>query len=466
MKRTLARTISLALAVMLANGAGLVPGGVQPVAASWQGSITVYPDGDGSGRVTSDDGGIDCGYANLRNSGDCSQTYIWPDFQSSVVVTLMFQPAPDSKVCLDSVPGCVESGAAYEISYEFKPEYTNELFVLPEFRLKTYTVAAKAFPSGTGEFTGNGTSCQPPVGYLICRSFRHGEQVTLQAVPGQGHVFTAWQEAPCAGQGKTCTFTANANLRLTAAFDVWLVRIESPAQGGTICASALDPTVVAGCAPPSGIFRFYGFHGRRHLFTAEPASGWRFKTWGAGPCSGQDATCVFTLSSDVSIKPAFEQIPAPTRTPSPTPKPTPTTRPTTSPVSTPGRSSTPPPASTQPAPAMSSAPSTAPGSSAVPSAAGATEEPSDSMIPGTAPSSGVAPLPVATPDPGLATPPPLESGGPVVSATSPAPGAPLDGLVLGLLIALVFVALLAAGYFTGRRARRSRGPAGATPPQA
>src|SRR5262245_41148930 len=89
----------------------------RPVAALWDRMLKVfiYADGvnfgDGSGRVTSDDGLIDCHWPPDESGyGTCSANYLFPELLPSADVTLTFDPSDGSYVCLTSATTCYENG--------------------------------------------------------------------------------------------------------------------------------------------------------------------------------------------------------------------------------------------------------------------------------------------------------------------------------------------------------------------
>ena len=61
------------------------------------------------------------------------------------------------------------------------------------------------------------TNCSPACPHLDT-AFPLGSRVTAIATPGTGSVFARWDQGVCAGQGATCTFTANYDSCITAEF--------------------------------------------------------------------------------------------------------------------------------------------------------------------------------------------------------------------------------------------------------
>jgi hypothetical protein len=180
--------------------------------------------------------------------------------------------------------------------------------------------------------------------------------------------------------------------------------------------------------------------------TATPNGASQFVGW-SGPCAGQGATCVFTLSENTVVVASFE--PAATPTPSPTPSttaavtPPPTTPPTPSSASTP----TPVAQSTQAA-TVQPAPSTAPTESPMPIAASADPQlsPDAHLEPSHSPPA-VGGLPAPT---GGEPPPANEAPIPVLEQPAAAGTGALDLTPIFLAIVLAG-GMIGAGIFAGLR---------------
>lgn len=439
-RHLLRRAASLAMILALANAAGLVPGGVPHAAAAWSGSINVYVNtGDGAGRVTSDDGGIDCVFADNRATGDCEQTYVWADLLSSVLVGITYTPATGSYVCLIDTLSCTTSGAPVSYNLEFKRGQTNQAVISPSFWLKTYQVLADA--QGPGSVSVNGGACTPPSGIDDCGSFKHGSTVTLVATPDGDYPFNGWAGHPC-GAATTCSFTITSQPSdsYTAIFGQIYVVIRS-GGGGKVCKS-------------DGVFctrSGMGFAVQKHesvTIIAVPDAGWTFDGWSVAPCLGKPATCTFTALADVDVTASFRKLAtaAPSSPPA-SPRPTASPRATVVPSGVAASSPT-VPSSTGPA-ASSAPPTDAAPTAATPSPDG-TQLGAPSLQPSGGPG-GMAAAPSSTPSSG---------GAPVVDDRTSG-GA--DVTVLLALLVMLAAILVGTGVFIGRRGGRR---SGSTPPRA
>lgn len=145
----------------------------------------------GTGTVTSNPSGINCGTA-------CKAP-----FQSGTQVTLTATPAANS-VFTGWGGACAGTGTC-NLTLTANTSVSATFTTLP-----VLTVSV----SGTGTVTSNpsgidcGTTCKA--------SFQSGTQVTLTATPGAGSVFAGWGGA-CTGTG-TCNLTLTADTSVTATF--------------------------------------------------------------------------------------------------------------------------------------------------------------------------------------------------------------------------------------------------------
>ncbi|HUG26917.1 MAG TPA: M12 family metallo-peptidase [Gemmatimonadales bacterium] len=157
--------------------------------------LTVTTAWTGSGTVTSDPSGIDCG-------ATCSRL-----FDSGAVVTLLAQPASGSAFAGWSGSGCSGTGTcqvtmteARDITASFTRHYT-------------LTVTTEGTGRGTVTSDPSGIAC----GATCSRFFDSGDVVTLSAQPASGAVFAGWSGSGCVGT-ETCQVTMNAPQSITASF--------------------------------------------------------------------------------------------------------------------------------------------------------------------------------------------------------------------------------------------------------
>ena len=417
--------------------AGTWLGTPKPALAAWERVLTVdfFSNGDygsGKGRVTSDDGAIDCSADTGFESGDCSEHYVLPNFQTSYEVTLTMTPATGSYVCLSTTNLCQPGGGAQTFPVHFDLVTPGDQTVTPSFNLRTFQVHLDV--DGPGAVTGNGAFCPTGGNADYCGLFKYGQQATLVAHPDAGYPFNFWSGDQCLSeQTTTCSFTVTGNNDLIAYFGRVRLTIRR-AGSGTVCLKSII------CVEPPGTgIRFNPIKGTTFTLVGQAATGWRFDHWSAGPCGGKPATCVFVLAGETDITGTFVAISTPGPTGNPSTKPVRNRQP---------RRSASAPAAT--ASAGSSAPAT--------------------PVAGPGDSSGQSGGPVGASDAPVASPTDATGAGgsPRASATATvdaegAAGGP--GSLLLIVAVLIAAGSVIVGLALGRR-RRADGSAGATPPRA
>ncbi len=93
------------------------------------------------------------------------------------------------------------------------------------------------------------TNCSPACPHLDT-AFPLGSRVTAIATPGTGSVFARWDQGVCAGQGATCTFTANYDSCITAEF--LLSNPTAPPQSLPTITCGNDPNYATGADLSAG----------------------------------------------------------------------------------------------------------------------------------------------------------------------------------------------------------------------
>lgn len=208
--------------------------------------LTVTKAGTGSGTVTSNPQGIDCGTT-------CTAT-----FPRGTVVALTATPASGSTV--SNWSGCDS----------VSQDNRQCTVTMNSNRTVTVTFSTTATFTLTVTVSGNGSVSSNPAGINNCRgtcsaSFATNTTVTLTASPDSGWSFSSWGGA-CSGTG-TCQITMDANKSVTATFTqkpVLTVNISGTGSGtvtsspsgincGSVCsASFVRDTQVTLTATPDG----------------------------------------------------------------------------------------------------------------------------------------------------------------------------------------------------------------------
>jgi uncharacterized repeat protein (TIGR02543 family) len=156
--------------------------------------LTVTKSGTGSGTVTSNPAGIDCG-------SDCSENY-----DHGTTVTLIASASTGSTFTGWS-GGCSGTGACV-VTMDATQSVT------ATFALNNYTLTVTKAGTGAGTVTSSpaGINC----GGTCSAAFTYGTGVTLTASPANGSTFAGWSGA-CTGTG-VCNVTLNTNQAVQALF--------------------------------------------------------------------------------------------------------------------------------------------------------------------------------------------------------------------------------------------------------
>ena len=248
--------------------------------------LTGILNGSGSGNLTSNPAGLDCGSQNTNCSAD---------FPTGSAVTVSAAPDPNST--FNGWSGACSGTGACNLSMNADRQVTATFNVKP---LLSVSLAGNL--SGTGTVASNppGINCQnPPQATSVCQAyFLPGSSVQLAATPGPGSVFAGWDTA-CSGTA-SCTITMNADQSVGATFNgpptvnVGLVGTGS----GTVTSTPAGincPAAQCSSTFPSGT---------PVTLTATPGSGSGFDGW-SGPCTGA-GSCSFHVTSDQSVGATFD----------------------------------------------------------------------------------------------------------------------------------------------------------------
>jgi uncharacterized repeat protein (TIGR01451 family) len=242
----------------------------------------VAKDGTGTGTVTSDPAGIDCGTT-------CSAL-----FAEGSQVTLTVTPDADSTFtgwtgdCTGTDPCQLTMDADHSVSATF------------DLAPVTHTLTVAKDGTGTGTVTSDpaGIDC----GTTCSAEFAEGSLVTLTATPDADSSFTGWS-GDCTGTGP-CQLTMGADHSATATFGLVVVdRSLTVAKDGTGTGTVTsDPAGIDCGTTCSALFA----EGSQVTLTATPDADSTFTGW-TGDCTGTDP-CQLTMGVDHSVGATFGAI--------------------------------------------------------------------------------------------------------------------------------------------------------------
>ncbi len=239
-------------------------------------TLSVTKTGLGTGTVTSDPAGIDCGSICMY------------DFPSDTVVTLAASAAAGST--FTGWGGACSGSSTCQVTMDAAKSVT------ATFALNAYTLTVSKAGNGSGTVTSSpaGISC----GSTCSADFDFSTLVTLTAGALAGSTFTGWDGA-CSGSG-TCQVTMDAARSVTATFtlNVYTLTLSKTGTGtGTVTSNPAGIDCGLDCSEP------YAFNTTVTL-TASAATGATFTGWSGGGCSGP-GTCQVTMDAARSVTATF-----------------------------------------------------------------------------------------------------------------------------------------------------------------
>jgi hypothetical protein len=169
-------------------------------------TLTVSRSGTGTGTVTSNPAGINCG-------ADCSE-----GVTPGTAVTLTATPNANSSFTGWSGGGCSGTGACVVT-------VSTATTVTATFTLNQFALTITRAGAGTGTVTSSpaGINC----GSDCTENYNVGTVVTLTATPAMGSTFAGWSGGGCAGTG-SCAVTINMAATVTATFNIAAVPPGAP----------------------------------------------------------------------------------------------------------------------------------------------------------------------------------------------------------------------------------------------
>jgi uncharacterized repeat protein (TIGR02543 family) len=240
-------------------------------------ALTVAPDGDGVGSVTSSPAGITCGTA-------CTKTYV-----QGTAVTLTARASTGS-VFTGWTGACSGSAATCTVSMS-QARSVGATFIRTHWSLAT----PKA---GTGTGTVASSPAAIACGAACSALVAVNASVTLTPTAAAESAFAGWSGA-CTGTDP-CTLTMDAAKTATATFTRTHWTLTTARTGtGSGAVSSGDGRIDCGatCSRSLPV-------GTSVTLTATPATGSRFAGW-SGACTGTASTCTVAMTAVRSVTASF-----------------------------------------------------------------------------------------------------------------------------------------------------------------
>jgi len=243
-------------------------------------TLSVSKAGTGSGTVTSNPTGINCGPT-------CSAS-----FAGGTVITLTAVPAAGSTFTgWSGDPDCSDGSVTLNASTNCTATFNTSGVGGP------FTLSVSKAGTGSGTVTSNptGINCGP----TCSASFAGGTVITLTAVPAAGSTFTGWSGDPDCSDGSV---TLNASTNCTATFNTSgaggpFTLSVSKTGSGTVTSSPAGINCGSDCSESFA-------NGTVVTLTAAPASGYTFAGW-SGDCSNASTSATITMNANKSCTAAF-----------------------------------------------------------------------------------------------------------------------------------------------------------------
>jgi hypothetical protein len=263
----------MARVILIAVTALVVLGAAAGAADAANFTTTVARDGTGTGTVTSNPAGINCGNA-------CSITQA-----SNSALTLTAAPAAGSRFVTQSLCGATVS-CPFVVDQDRTITFTFT---------KVYELTVTKSGSGSGTVSGpHGIDC----GNTCSATLDQGTVVTLTATPVGNTVFTGWSGGGCSGTG-TCQVTmdqaqtVNANFVARRTLSASIVG----AGSGKITSQPAGIDCGADCTEDYDL-------GTPVTLTAVPGAGMQLLHWN-GACTNSSLTCSFPMDQDRTVSAEF-----------------------------------------------------------------------------------------------------------------------------------------------------------------
>ncbi|MCM5680338.1 hypothetical protein M8A51_12440 [Schlegelella sp. S2-27] len=252
----------------------------------------------GSGRVTSDRGGIDC---NASGGPKCSTGY-------SALTYVRLSATPAAGATFTGWSGsCRGTNLVCRVSNS-RSRDVRATFSQAPVAVTNYSLSVSV--SGTGSVTSNpgGISCGSG-GSACTGSFANGTGVALSAQAPSGYTFQGWGGA-CSGTGSTCQVTMSQARSVSASFAV--AQPTSHTLGVAVSGTGNVRSSPSGidCGNSATDCSSSFDTASSVTLTAAAPSGQVFNGWG-GACSGTSSSCTVSMSSARSVQANFAAAPAP-----------------------------------------------------------------------------------------------------------------------------------------------------------
>jgi streptogramin lyase len=251
--------------------------------------LSVTRAGSGSGTVTSEPAGINCGKA-------CSA-----EFEEGETVQLFASVSEGSKFVSWS-GGCSGAEKVCKVTMDEAKS------VIATFGPESPTgVLLSVIKEGSGSGTVDSSPERIDCGETCEAEFKEGEEIILSASPEPGSRFIGWSGGGCSDPGD-CEITMSEAQEVVAIFDLVPQLKLSVAKAGTGSGTVTSLPEGIDCGK---VCEAEFEEGTGVVLSVKPATGSEFAGWSGGGCSSTETTCEVTMDEDRLVTATFEPLPPP-----------------------------------------------------------------------------------------------------------------------------------------------------------
>lgn len=258
-------------------------------------TLTVLPDGDGQGVVTSQPTGINCG-------STCTA-----DYDEGTSVTLTATPDTSSDSNFGGWQGCASTTTTCTVAMDADKTVTATFTKAGEFALQV-------LKNGTGTGTVTSTSTPTQTNQINCGAtctvnFAENSVVTLKAVPDAASkaVVAGWSGGGCSGTQDTCNVLMNQAQQVTVTFnmpEVHRLTVTKSGDGQGVVTSTSSPTQATQVNCGS-LCQVDYTEGTSVTLTAAAETGSVFAGWSGDATCGTTASCTIPMDAAKNVIATF-----------------------------------------------------------------------------------------------------------------------------------------------------------------